>query len=74
MNGEWESLKRENDLRRINRKNGVVSPLMNLTRGGAELQALWMHQLNSLGEVQMDPVQNANGSWPSIPGWDGPRS
>lgn len=70
MTGAWETLRRENEQNRINRKNGIVSPLMRLTRGGSEMHSLLEHQLNSLPEVQIDPVQNPDGSFPLIKGWD----
>lgn len=73
MLGNEQSLLRANMLALVARKSGDA-PMKVVTCGGAEIAALMHHQLNSLPEVQMAPVQNADGSFGYMPGWDGPAT
>lgn len=72
MMGNEESLLRDNMHRFIHRKSGDP-PMKIVTRGAAEVQALLHHQMNSLPEVQLPPVQNSDGSFALMAGWDYPQ-
>lgn len=69
MQGEEDLLHRENTLKMINRKGGMLTfPIV--SRAGAEFALNWTHRLHTLQEARMDPVQNADGSFPAMRGWD----
>ena len=70
--GNEQSMMRDNLHRFITRKSGDP-PMKRVSRGGAEMHALLHHQLNSLPEVHLPRVQDANGLFPAMAGWDYPQ-
>lgn len=73
MLGESQSLQRRNMEALINRKGGIVS-FSNVTRGDVEFTLDLQKHLDKLPEFQMQQIQNFDGSFPYMEGWDGPRT
>lgn len=71
MLGEAESLNRANTVALLRRKGGI-NPIPVVTRADAEYVLNWHHRLHELPEAHQAPIQNDDGSWPYVAGWDGP--
>ena len=71
MPGHEDRQWRENVNRLVNRKQGEFEPFI-VTQASIEFDAQWRHLMHRLPLAPAQHVQNPDGSFPYLPGYDGP--
>lgn len=69
--GKEASLRRRAEVAMHNRKNGIHAVAI-VTVARAELANQWPDLIHHLPHASTERIQNDDGSFPYLPGWDGP--
>jgi hypothetical protein len=66
-----QEMDREKTIGFVNRKNGFAEGAL-VTVARAEMEGKWTELLHTLPQAPSKSFQNPDGSFPYLPGWDGP--